>query len=39
VLTIKPEPGSLLIFPAFMPHRTLPTQVHAPRIAVAFDAA
>ena len=39
VLTIKPEPGTLLIFPSFIPHRTVPTDVEAPRIAVAFNAA
>lgn len=37
VLTVKPVPGHLLIFPSFVPHDTLPTRAAGKRIAVAFD--
>lgn len=37
VLTIKPQPGRLLIFPSFVPHDTVPTGAAGKRIAVAFD--
>ncbi|HEX8381085.1 MAG TPA: putative 2OG-Fe(II) oxygenase [Allosphingosinicella sp.] len=37
VLTLKPEPGRLLIFPSFVPHDTVPTGAAGERIAVAFD--
>ncbi|HEX6375220.1 MAG TPA: putative 2OG-Fe(II) oxygenase [Allosphingosinicella sp.] len=37
VLTLKPVPGRLLIFPSFVPHDTVPTGARGERIAVAFD--
>ena len=37
VLTLKPVPGRLLIFPSFVPHDTIPTGAEGQRIAVAFD--
>ncbi|MEA3010789.1 MAG: hypothetical protein QOJ91_2481 [Sphingomonadales bacterium] len=37
VLTLKPVPGRLLIFPSFVPHDTVPTGAGGQRIAVAFD--
>lgn len=37
VLTLKPVPGRLLIFPSFVPHDTLATRAAGERIAVAFD--
>jgi tetratricopeptide (TPR) repeat protein len=37
VLEIAPEPGTLLLFPSFFPHETLPTESEAERISVAFD--
>lgn len=37
VLTLKPVPGRLLIFPSFVPHDTVPTGATGERIAVAFD--
>jgi tetratricopeptide (TPR) repeat protein len=37
VLTLKPTPGRLLIFPSFVPHDTVPTGAAGERIAVAFD--
>jgi hypothetical protein len=37
VLTLKPVPGRLLIFPSFVPHDTVPTGTPGERIAVAFD--
>jgi hypothetical protein len=37
ILTLKPVPGRLLIFPSFVPHDTVPTGAQGTRIAVAFD--
>jgi tetratricopeptide (TPR) repeat protein len=37
VIDIAPEPGTLLLFPSFLPHETLPTESDADRISVAFD--
>jgi tetratricopeptide (TPR) repeat protein len=37
VLTLKPLPGRLLIFPSFVPHDTVPTGAPGERIAIAFD--
>jgi tetratricopeptide (TPR) repeat protein len=37
VREIAPEPGTLLLFPSFLPHETLPTESEAERISVAFD--
>jgi hypothetical protein len=37
VIDIAPEPGTLLLFPSFFPHETLPTGSEAERISVAFD--
>lgn len=34
---IEPVPGRLVIFPSFMPHRTLPARTAGERICVAFD--
>jgi tetratricopeptide (TPR) repeat protein len=37
VREIAPEPGTLLLFPSFLPHETLPTGSEAERVSVAFD--
>ena len=37
VVTLKPVPGRLVIFPSFVPHDTVPTGAPGERIAVAFD--
>jgi hypothetical protein len=37
VLEIEPEPGSLLLFPSFVPHETVPPGEEAERISIAFD--
>lgn len=34
---IAPVPGRLVLFPSFVPHRTLPAQTAGERISVAFD--
>jgi hypothetical protein len=34
---IAPEPGTLILFPSFFPHETLPTESDAERVSVAFD--
>lgn len=34
---LKPEAGMLLLFPAYLPHRTWPTDVKRPRISIAFN--
>jgi len=34
---IKPEPGTLVLFPSYMWHGTNPFRAEAPRMAVAFD--
>lgn len=39
VLEIQPEPGTLLLFPSFVPHETVPPGEGAERISVAFDVA
>ncbi len=39
VLEVEPVPGTLLLFPAFVPHETLPPGEGAERISVAFDVA
>ncbi|HEX8624352.1 MAG TPA: putative 2OG-Fe(II) oxygenase [Allosphingosinicella sp.] len=39
VLEIEPVPGTLLLFPAFVPHETVPPGEGAERISVAFDVA
>lgn len=39
VLDIAPAPGTLLLFPSFVPHETLPPGEGAERISVAFDVA
>lgn len=36
---ISPKPGTLLLFPSFVPHETLPTGREGERISVAFDIA
>jgi tetratricopeptide (TPR) repeat protein len=37
VLEIEPEPGTLILFPSFVPHETVPPGEAAERISVAFD--
>jgi tetratricopeptide (TPR) repeat protein len=39
VLEIEPVPGTLLLFPSFVPHETVPPGDGAERISVAFDVA
>ncbi|MET1113123.1 MAG: putative 2OG-Fe(II) oxygenase [Allosphingosinicella sp.] len=39
LLEIEPEPGTLLLFPSFVPHETVPPGDGAERISVAFDVA
>ncbi|MEA3064957.1 MAG: hypothetical protein QOJ27_1403 [Sphingomonadales bacterium] len=39
VLEVEPVPGTLLLFPAFVPHETVPPGDGAERISVAFDVA
>jgi uncharacterized protein (TIGR02466 family) len=34
---LEPKPGLLLLFPAYLPHRTWPTDVTRPRISIAFN--
>lgn len=35
--TIRPEEGTMLLFPSYFYHRTLPFEDDSPRISVAFD--
>lgn len=37
VRTIEPEPGTLVLFPSFVPHDTVPTGSAEERISIAFD--
>jgi hypothetical protein len=37
VIELEPVPGTLLLFPAFVPHETVPPGEDAERISVAFD--
>lgn len=37
VRTIRPEPGLMVLFPAYMFHRTIPFQSEEQRICIAFD--
>ena len=37
VLELEPQPGTLLLFPSFVPHETVPPGEGAERISVAFD--
>jgi hypothetical protein len=37
VVDVAPEPGTLVLFPSFVPHETLPTGREETRISVAFD--
>lgn len=37
VLEVEPVPGTLLLFPSFVPHETVPPGDGAERISVAFD--
>lgn len=39
VLEVEPVPGTLLLFPSFVPHETVPPGEGAERISVAFDVA
>lgn len=39
VLEIAPTPGTLILFPSFVPHETIPPGEGAERISVAFDVA
>lgn len=39
VLELEPVPGTLLLFPSFVPHETVPPGEGAERISVAFDLA
>jgi len=38
VIEIEPEPGTLVLFPSFVPHETVPSKSTTERISVAFDA-
>ncbi len=35
--TVRPEEGTMLLFPSYFYHRTLPFEDESPRISVAFD--
>ncbi|MCW5581951.1 MAG: hypothetical protein KIS72_11480 [Luteimonas sp.] len=35
--TIRPEEGTMLLFPSYFYHRTLPFEDESPRISIAFD--
>lgn len=37
VIDVEPVPGTLVLFPSFVPHQTLPTGSDEVRISVAFD--
>ncbi len=37
VLEVAPRPGTLILFPSFVPHQTVPTGSDAERISIAFD--
>jgi len=37
VLEVPPRPGTLVLFPSFVPHETVPTGSDSERISVAFD--
>jgi hypothetical protein len=37
VLDVPPRPGTLVLFPSFVPHETLPTGSESERISIAFD--
>lgn len=37
LLEVEPKPGTLLLFPSFVPHETVPPGEGAERISVAFD--
>ncbi|MGZ8999030.1 MAG: 2OG-Fe(II) oxygenase family protein [Allosphingosinicella sp.] len=37
VLDVPPRPGTLVLFPSFVPHETVPTGSDAERISIAFD--
>jgi tetratricopeptide (TPR) repeat protein len=39
LLEVEPVPGTLLLFPSFVPHETVPPGEGAERISVAFDVA
>lgn len=39
VIDVQPVPGTLVLFPSFVPHETLPTGSDQVRISVAFDVA
>lgn len=39
IVDVEPVPGTLVLFPSFVPHETLPTGSDALRISVAFDVA
>lgn len=39
VIEVEPVPGTLLLFPAFVPHETVPPGEGAERISIAFDVA
>jgi tetratricopeptide (TPR) repeat protein len=39
VFEVEPVPGTLLLFPAFVPHQTLPPGDGAERLSIAFDVA
>lgn len=39
LLEIEPTPGTLILFPSFVPHETVPPGEGAERISVAFDVA
>ena len=34
---VEPRPGRLVLFPSFMPHSTVPSDVDGDRISIAFD--
>jgi hypothetical protein len=39
LIEVEPVPGTLLLFPSFVPHETVPPGEGAERISVAFDVA
>jgi tetratricopeptide (TPR) repeat protein len=39
VIEVEPVPGTLLLFPSFVPHETVPPGEGAERISIAFDVA
>jgi hypothetical protein len=38
-MEVEPRPGTLVLFPSYVPHRTIATGSRRPRISIAFDVA